>query len=127
MTGGYLEGGTLATQFDGWEEARKVEPVKRLSLNLRESLHRRFKSACSATNRKMATELQELVTRRTAELEHEAGLPGAGGAATEERGATLSATAARRLAAVERALTCNHPTADIDKMLMDIDRGRDLR
>ena len=117
----------MATQFDGWEETRKGEPVKRLSLNLRESLHRRFKTACSATNRKMATELQELVTRRTAELEREAGLPGAARPVTDERAATLSATAVRRLAAVERALTCNHPTADIDEMLMDIERGRDLR
>ena len=50
------------------------EPIKRLSLNLRESLHTRFKTACSATNRKMATEIQGLVERRTEELEEEAGL-----------------------------------------------------
>ena len=32
-----------------------------------------------------------------------------------------------RLRALERALACNHPTGDIDQMLADIDRGRDLR
>ena len=32
-----------------------------------------------------------------------------------------------RLRALERALACNHPTGDIDEMLADIERGRDLR
>lgn len=102
------------------------EPIKRLSLNLRESLHTRFKTACSATNRKMATEIQELVERRTEELEEEAGLR-----ATDwprhvsER--TQSRLAERRLRALDRALACNHPTADIEEMLADIERGRDLR
>ena len=32
-----------------------------------------------------------------------------------------------RLRALERALACNHPTGDIDQMLADIERGRDLR
>ena len=32
-----------------------------------------------------------------------------------------------RLRALERALVCNHPTGDIDEMLTDIERGRDLR
>ena len=36
-------------------------------------------------------------------------------------------TAESRLRAVERALACNHPTGDIDEMLADIERGRDLR
>ncbi len=31
-----------------------------------------------------------------------------------------------RLRALERALACNHPTGDIDEMLADIERGRDL-
>lgn len=48
--------------------------VKRLSLNLPEDLHTRFKTACAATDRRMMTELLELVTRRTEELEDEAGL-----------------------------------------------------
>ena len=33
----------------------------------------------------------------------------------------------RRLQALDRTLECNHPTADIDEMLADIERGRDLR
>ena len=32
-----------------------------------------------------------------------------------------------RLAALDRALTCNHPTGDVDEMLAEIERGRDLR
>ena len=36
-------------------------------------------------------------------------------------------TAEIRLRALERALACNHPTGDIDEMLADIERGRDLR
>ena len=38
-----------------------------------------------------------------------------------------SLLAERRLRALDRALTCNHPTADIEEMLADIERGRDLR
>ena len=34
---------------------------------------------------------------------------------------------ASRLEALERALRCDHPTGDIDEMLADIERGRDLR
>ena len=32
---------------------------------------------------------------------------------------------ARRLEAIETALTCNHPTAEIEQMLAEIERGRD--
>ena len=32
-----------------------------------------------------------------------------------------------RLDALDRALSCNHPTSDIGEMLADIERGRDLR
>jgi len=31
-----------------------------------------------------------------------------------------------RLRALERVLACNHPTGDVDEMLADIERGRDL-
>jgi hypothetical protein len=51
-----------------------AEPSKRLSLDLPVSVHRRFKTACSATGRKMVGELQHLIERRTAELEAEAGI-----------------------------------------------------
>ena len=107
---------------DGYDSE---EPIKRLSLNLKESLHTRFKTACSATNRKMATELQEFVERRTQELEEEAGLSGSGWARQVSR-RMQSGPAERRLLALDRALDCNPPTADIEEMLADIERGRDL-
>jgi len=47
-------------------------PTKRLSLDLPADLHRRFKTACSATDRKMAAELTAFVERRVSELEAEA-------------------------------------------------------
>ena len=51
-----------------------TEPSKRLSLDLPASVHTRFKTACSATGRKMVGELQDFIERRTAELEAEAGI-----------------------------------------------------
>ena len=48
-------------------------PMKRLSLDLPAELHRRFKTACSATDRKMAAELTAFIERRTKELEQETG------------------------------------------------------
>jgi hypothetical protein len=54
--------------------ATPAEPSKRLSLDLPASVHTRFKTACSATGRKMVGELQHLIERRTAELEAEAGI-----------------------------------------------------
>ena len=51
-----------------------AEPTKRLSLDLPVSTHRRFKTACSATGRKMVGEIQDFIERRTAELEAEAGI-----------------------------------------------------
>ena len=98
------------------KDADHTEPAKRLSVNLPESLHTRFKTVCSATNRRMVNEVVELVKRRTAELEEEAGL---------WRGSDDSAM--RRLEAIDQALSCNHPTGDIEEMLSDIERGRDLR
>ena len=50
------------------------EPTKRLSLDLPASLHTRFKTACSATSRKMVGELQDFIKKRTIELEDEAGM-----------------------------------------------------
>lgn len=112
----------MATPYsDEAERTAQAEPVKRLSLNLPESLHTRFKTACSATNRKMTTELQELVKRRAEELERDAGLAGAVPQATEGN-PRLSEKAIRRLNAVKQALIYNFPTADIDVMLADIER-----
>ena len=48
-----------------------TEPKKRLSIDLPESLHRRFKTACAATQRKMAAELETFIAARTAEMEKE--------------------------------------------------------
>lgn len=48
--------------------------TKRLSLDLPESMHTRFKTACSATGRKMVAEVQTFIEQRTAELEEEAGI-----------------------------------------------------
>ena len=53
---------------------RLEEPSKRLSLDLPQSVHTRFKTACSATGRKMVNELQDFIERRTSELENEAGI-----------------------------------------------------
>lgn len=50
------------------------EPTKRLSLDLPASVHTRFKTACSATGRKMVGEVQGFIARRIAELEQEAGI-----------------------------------------------------
>lgn len=50
------------------------EPIKRLSLDLPQSVHRRFKTACSATGRKMVGELMAYIESRTIELEREAGI-----------------------------------------------------
>ena len=35
-------------------------------------------------------------------------------------------TAERRMRALDRALVCNHPTGNIEEILADIERGRDL-
>ena len=50
------------------------EPTKRLSMDLPASLHTRFKTACSATDRKMVGELQAFIELRTQELEEDAGI-----------------------------------------------------
>ena len=51
-----------------------VEATKRLSLDLPESMHTRFKTACSATGRKMVSEVQAFIEQRTKELEDKAGI-----------------------------------------------------
>ena len=87
-------------------ERSRDRPVKRPNVNIPEALHVRFKTVCSATNREMSSEIIELVERRVAELEEEAGLWGA----EAEPGAS-------RAEVLERALTCNFPTGDIDEIL----------
>ena len=55
-------------------KAAPVEPTKRLSLDIPASKHRRFKTACSATGRKMVAEIEAFIERRIGELESEAGI-----------------------------------------------------
>ena len=45
------------------------EPLQRLSVNLPESLHTRFKAACAQARTKMAAEIIAFVEKRTQELE----------------------------------------------------------
>ena len=49
-----------------------IEKTKRLSVDISNSTHLRFKTACSATGRKMTREIEEFILRRTKELEKEA-------------------------------------------------------
>ena len=44
----------------------------RLTIDLPESVHTRFKAACAITRRKMVEEVRGFIERRTAELESEA-------------------------------------------------------
>lgn len=52
-------------------KAVEQEPTRRLSIDLPESLHRRFKTACSKADKKMLAEVTDFIKRRTAELEKE--------------------------------------------------------
>jgi hypothetical protein len=49
----------------------KAEPTRRLSIDLPESWHRRFKIACTRADKKMIDEVTEFIKRRTLELEQE--------------------------------------------------------
>lgn len=50
------------------------EPTKRLSLDLPASVHKRFKTACSATDRKMTDEVVRYIQKRTEQLEKQSGM-----------------------------------------------------
>lgn len=52
-------------------KAGKAEPTRRLSIDLPESWHRRFKIACTRADKKMIDEVSEFIKRRTLELEQE--------------------------------------------------------
>jgi hypothetical protein len=58
----------------GHDRKPPQERTKRLSLDLPESKHRRFKAACSATGHKMVEEVEAFIDSRTAELESAAGI-----------------------------------------------------
>ena len=48
-----------------------AETIVRLTIDLPESLHTRFKAGCAMTRRKMVDEVRRFIERRTAELERE--------------------------------------------------------
>jgi hypothetical protein len=50
-------------------KAERAESTRRLSIDLPESLHRRFKTACSRKDKKMLAEVTNFIVRRTVELE----------------------------------------------------------
>lgn len=54
-------------------ETRNVGAVARLTIDLPESVHTRFKTACVMTKRKMVEEVRAFIEQRTAELERESG------------------------------------------------------
>jgi hypothetical protein len=70
----FEKGGTGHDKPAAKPQAASNEPVKRLSVDLPESVHTRFKTACSATGRKMVGELQDFIEQRTIEMETEAGI-----------------------------------------------------
>lgn len=72
----YVQGGTghdnvPAEALVKAPEPLRDVPMKRLSIDLPEEAHRRFKVACAATGRKMANEMTAFIEMRTAELEAE--------------------------------------------------------
>lgn len=54
-------------------EMRISVPVVRLTIDLPEPVHTRFKTACAMTKRKMVDEVRGFIEQRVAELEGEAG------------------------------------------------------
>lgn len=54
-------------------ETRVSVSVVRLTIDLPEPVHTRFKTACAMTKRKMVEEVRAFIERRTAELERQAG------------------------------------------------------
>jgi len=54
-------------------ETRVSTPIVRLTIDLPEPTHTRFKTACAMTKRKMVDEVRDFIERRAAELEGEAG------------------------------------------------------
>jgi hypothetical protein len=66
--------GTLKTTNPGLKIATKegtAERTRRLSIDLPESWHRRFKIACTRADKKMIYEVTDFIKRRTVEIESE--------------------------------------------------------
>lgn len=56
------------------QDAPPSEAIVRLTIDLGESTHTRFKAGCAMTKRRMVEEVREFIERRTVELERECGL-----------------------------------------------------
>lgn len=70
----YVHGGAGHDTRSSTEPAAKKPnngPTKRLSIDVPEETHRRFKVACAASGRKMAVELTAFIERHIVELEQE--------------------------------------------------------
>lgn len=75
------EGSPESTKVEAASDGRKrpgvspkpqePERTKRLSIDLPESWHRRFKVACAKTDKKMIDEVADFIKRRTMQLEKE--------------------------------------------------------
>lgn len=56
-----------APEADAWVENRsdsEVEPMKRLTIDIPESLHRKIKAQCAMRGSKIADEVRELLTNK---------------------------------------------------------------
>ena len=62
-----------ASQKSANTETRISAPLVRLTIDLPESAHTRFKTACVRSKRKMVDEVRNFIEQRTIELEGEAG------------------------------------------------------
>lgn len=64
-------GEKAAAEADAWVGSRtdesKTEPMKRLTLDIPESLHRRIKVTCAGRGTKMADELRTLLLKKYGE------------------------------------------------------------
>lgn len=63
----------VASQKSSNTETRISDPNVRLTIDLPESAHTRFKTACARSKRKMVDEVRDFIEQRTIELEGEAG------------------------------------------------------
>jgi hypothetical protein len=59
------------TNVQKGETTKAEEPTRRLSIDLPQSWHRRFKTACSKADKKMIAEVTEFIKQRTVQLEKE--------------------------------------------------------
>jgi hypothetical protein len=64
----------VSPQADSWVKDRPLQeaptgPTKRLTIDIPEDAHTRFKTACVRNKTKMVEEVKAFIARRTAELE----------------------------------------------------------